>query len=100
MQTNAVYLGLIGNTHARKLLIKFSDCRIKDEPHILRQVRGGLLREEVVQAQSQLQGLRSCLAPLLALRRQTCPRLFLLPDTDLLHLLTRGEVSTTLQIHK
>ncbi|KAK4320548.1 hypothetical protein Pmani_008612 [Petrolisthes manimaculis] len=67
--------------------------KIKDEPHILRQIRGGLLREELVQALSQLEGLRSCLAPLLALRRQTCPRLFLLPDTDLLHLLTRGEES-------
>ncbi|KAK3885101.1 hypothetical protein Pcinc_010652 [Petrolisthes cinctipes] len=67
--------------------------KIKDEPHIVRQIRGGLLREELVQARSQLEGLRSCLAPLLALRRQTCPRLFLLPDRDLLHLLTRGEES-------
>ncbi|KAK3880038.1 hypothetical protein Pcinc_015425 [Petrolisthes cinctipes] len=66
---------------------------IKDEPHILRQIRGGLLREELVQARSQLYGLRSCLVPLLALRRQTCPRLFFLPDRDLLYLLTRGEES-------
>lgn len=66
--------------------------RVKEEPHILKHLRGGMLHEEVMQHRTQLQGLRVCLAPLLAMRRQTCPRLFLLPDADLLELLTRGQV--------
>ncbi|KAK8381897.1 hypothetical protein O3P69_015122 [Scylla paramamosain] len=64
---------------------------MKEEPSILKHLRGGMLHEEMMQHKSQLLGLRVCLAPLLAMRRQTCPRLFLLPDSDLLELLTKGQ---------
>lgn len=65
---------------------------MREEPRVLQQLRGGVLQEEVVQERMQLQGLQVCLVPLLAMRRQTCPRLFLLPNADLLELLTKGQV--------
>nr|XP_045596380.1 dynein axonemal heavy chain 6-like [Procambarus clarkii] len=65
--------------------------KVKEEPRVLPQLRGGMLQEEALQERTQLEGLRACLAPLLGMRRQTCPRLFLLPDADLLELLTKGQ---------
>ncbi|XP_053633338.1 dynein axonemal heavy chain 6-like [Cherax quadricarinatus] len=65
--------------------------RVKEEPRVLQQVRGGMLEEETLQEKTQMEGLRASLAPLLAKRRQTCPRLFLLPDAHLLQLLTKGQ---------
>ena len=75
-----------------QILVHVLWCRMKEEPSILKHLRGGMLHEEMVQHKSQLQGLRVCMAPLLAMRRHTCPRLFLLPDQDLLELLTKGQV--------
>ncbi|XP_068222067.1 dynein axonemal heavy chain 6-like [Palaemon carinicauda] len=65
--------------------------RVTEDSLVLSQLRNGMLLEEIIQEKTHLNGLRVCLAPLLAMRRQTCPRLFLLPDIDLLELLTKGQ---------
>ncbi|XP_066941288.1 dynein axonemal heavy chain 6-like [Macrobrachium rosenbergii] len=65
--------------------------RVAEDSLVLSQLRNGMLLEEVLQEKTHLNGLRVCLAPLLSMRRQTCPRLFLLPDIDLLELLTKGQ---------
>lgn len=68
--------------------------RLKDEPRVLSQLRGGMLLEELLQQRGQLEDLRACVSPLLGMRKQTCPRLFVLPDQDVVELLTKGQVSS------
>ncbi|XP_047493549.1 dynein heavy chain, cytoplasmic-like [Penaeus chinensis] len=65
--------------------------RLKDEPRVLSQLRDGMLLEELLQQRGQLEDLRACVSPLLGMRKQTCPRLFVLPDQDVVELLTKGQ---------
>ncbi|XP_042865646.1 uncharacterized protein LOC122249110 [Penaeus japonicus] len=65
--------------------------RLKNEPRVLSQLRGGMLLEELLQERGQLEDLRACVSPLLGMRKQTCPRLFALPDQDVVELLTKGQ---------
>ena len=66
--------------------------RIHKDPKILHHHEGGLLEEHANHHIKNLENLYHCSDPLLAMRRRTCPRLFMLPNEQLLHLLIKGQV--------